>query len=276
MSKDLKAENLSICLPNFGCNKNCEYCISKMTKSVPKNTRDITRNFKKVQKIAELAEVTSILVTSQGEPLLSNSFLVDYIYKIGEMFAEWPLEIQTNGLNLESYIKTLYDNNFNTIAISMDEPKQFETYKQKIKQINDTGMIVRLTVNITDKLKDYNFEKIIQYCNDNNVRQLMIRNIVSPLCTDNSPQTKWIQKHVPLNQYPKIIAEFHKLKEVYGFQLLRNLTHGLQIWDVFGISFAHSDYCLQEINEGNNIRSLIFREDGHLYTSWNSLASIIF
>jgi hypothetical protein len=59
-------------------------------------------------------------------------------------------------------------------------------------------------------------------------------------------------------------------------RLIRDLATGVKVYDVGGISLAISDYCIQEQDSGSNLRSLVFQEDGHLYTSWGSRASILF
>jgi len=60
----------------------------------------------------------------------------------------------------------------------------------------------------------------------------------------------------------------------HGF-LIRELPN-LRIYDYKGLSVSSSDYCMQDESGADDIRSLIFMEDGHLYTNWNSKASILF
>ena len=36
------------------------------------------------------------------------------------------------------------------------------------------------------------------------------------------------------------------------------------------------DYCIQEYNNTEDIRSLIYHQDGYMYTSWDKPASILF
>jgi hypothetical protein len=53
----MKAQSLSICVPNKGCDKNCRYCISKMTGDVPSSSELMRRNYPKVHKLAETSNV---------------------------------------------------------------------------------------------------------------------------------------------------------------------------------------------------------------------------
>jgi len=57
---------------------------------------------------------------------------------------------------------------------------------------------------------------------------------------------------------------------------VRSIPFGAKIYDINGISLTYFEYCIQESSSDSNIRSLIYREDGHLYTSWDKLGSIIF
>ena len=57
---------------------------------------------------------------------------------------------------------------------------------------------------------------------------------------------------------------------------LGETIHGMSIYDCKGISVLFSDYCIQEQANDNDVRSIVFHEDGHLYTLWNSAASMRF
>ena len=58
--------------------------------------------------------------------------------------------------------------------------------------------------------------------------------------------------------------------------LIRVLPFGAEVYDIGGIAVTWLDECVQERNNTNDIRSLIYQEDGHMYSSWDSLASILF
>lgn len=87
----------------------------------------------------------------------------------------------------------------------------------------------------------------------------------------------WIKNNASVASYNKFI---NRLREFVGQcsngKLVRNLNSGMQVWDVKGLAILISDYCVQERNNGYDVRTLVFLEDGHLYTSWNSKASILF
>ena len=102
MSSSLRSENLTISLPYEGCEKDCKYCISKMTGYEKTDTLLMARNIEKVKTVARNAGVNSILFTGKGEPLY-NGDSIKFLTTMALDFAEWPLELQTNGLRLLKY-----------------------------------------------------------------------------------------------------------------------------------------------------------------------------
>ncbi|MBN1881902.1 MAG: radical SAM protein [Deltaproteobacteria bacterium] len=275
MGRDLKAENLSVSVPNRGCDKNCPYCISRMTGYVKNDYSRMVRNTEKIKNVARAAEVTSVLFTGKGEPVLAWEELM----ALGREFAGWPLELQTNGIILAgddgSMIASLYAAGFDVIAVSMDSDHQFSEYAPLFSRIVDAGMTLRITVNITDILTPRSFPELLAYCREHAVHQLTLRKIVVPENPGDEKTARWIEEHGTPNVYDDLMHQGIALAKNQG-KLIRSLAHGVFVYDIDGVSFSYSDYCIQERNEGDNIRSLVFLEDGHLYTSWNSRASILF
>lgn len=277
MGQDLKAENLTISLPNVGCDKNCPYCVSKMTGYMTANIEMMDRNLQKVVNVAEAADVTSILFTGKGEPTLNLSNISHFAFKLKE---RWPLELQTNGIRLAAdtqQIDWLFEvAGIDVLAISMDSPEQFQDYIPIFRRANELGMITRITVNITNRLgDDFTFWSLINYCAQHGIRQLTLRRIVAPQYPRDLKVAKWIEENAPLEKYNSLMMEGWRVAEKEG-RLIRQLANGVYIWDINDVSFSYSDYCIQEKSMGDNVRSLVFQEDGHLYTSWSSLASVLF
>lgn len=273
----MKANNLAICIPNHGCNKNCPYCVSKMTGYIDSNFKLMNRQTEKVKKLASISGCTSILITGKGEPFLGISEL-EYFLK---EFREFPFEIQTNGIWLsrnQGYVEELAKQGANVIAFSLDRIEQFEKYLDMFKNISESGMIVRVTMNITDMIPaDYSFRKFAELSKNSYVGQFSLRNIVIPNnITINTSECqsaqKWIRDHVPEGLYDELVNQLESEVKRSGF-LLRSLPYGAMVYDYQGISVTYFDYCVQDSHNSNDIRSLIFQEDGHLYTTWNSKAS---
>jgi hypothetical protein len=204
----------------------------------------------------------------------------EFLYKILPFFSDLPCEIQTNGELLAEnpkarveHLTNMVDCGMDIIAISMDSPQQFELYDPLFYDIVASGLVARITVNMTDKLAEWlEPNRIIGYCIRNGIRQLTFRHINVPANVPESKYTKWIEKHA----WPKESFDNFVRSVISGGQLLRDLNTGVQIYDVCGVSLGISKYCIQDYDSGYNLRSLIFQEDGHVYTSWGSDASILF
>lgn len=275
----IHSENLTISVPNEPgevCNKNCPYCISKMTGYVKNDFPRMIRKVNKVKRQAMNASVNSVLFTGKGEPLYGESF--EYLMILASYFKdEFPLELQTNGILLnEENIDILDKEGFDVIAISMDSPKMMEDMKESIRLIKDKNMVVRLTFNITRLLEEFTFDDLFSYCKENKVNQMTLREIISPeFSVKNEKVKEWIDH----NAGPKVFEPFQDdaLKAIRKFGVFRRRTNfGVDIFDLDGVSFSTSEYCIQESAKSDYIRSLVFLEDSHLYTSWGSPASILF
>jgi organic radical activating enzyme len=330
----MRANNLSISVPNKGCNKNCEYCVSKMTGMRPFNEELWKNNFPKVSRIAKSAQVTSVSITGKGEPLLHEC--LNYIRRICTELFDFPLEIQTNGVILNTWAKSLEDlieddkasskyNRFlinktsqysqdlryfvrpsdielalddlleenrdnyfnimnpftwlreigiNTVAVSIDSEENFEELLSnevfKILKYNDLN--TRITVNLSDKIKN-GFLYWLDQCKKHAIDQLSFRRITKANFTEKNSIHKWIDKHVPKNMYSEYMEQ---INEYPNKREIRRLPYGAVLYDINDISVTGFDYCIEDQAEGEDIRSLIYEEDGHLYTAWNSDASRIF
>ena len=277
MGKDLQAENLTISVPNKGCNRDCPYCISKITGPVEADFHRMCRNTGKVRTVAASAGVTSVLFTGKGEPLLAMKELL----QLSAYFRDYPLELQTNGILLTAEnILALSDAGFNTIAISVDSPSQILELEDTAIAINALDIMVRLTVNMTHKFQDIEEglrAHLIGVCKRFQISQLLLRRLTAPDSYDLASHlpnrtTDWIIRNA-WGSHKFYLAEKALIK---GGRKIRQLSHGVTVYDVEGISVVVSDYCIQEEDQGSDLRSLIFMEDGHLYTKWNSKASRLF
>lgn len=270
----MKAQSLSVCVPNKGCNKNCPYCISQMTGMKKASLGLMYRNLAKVKNLAQAAQVSTVLFTSKGEPFLNFEQLCTLI----DQFRNYWTEVQTNGLQLsKNTISELCTAGLDVIAVSVDDLEFMTSQKKLFETIRSESMVSRVTFNITDILgTGLTFEKLVSLCKECRVHQMTLRNIVIPnYIKKKSKQTAWIKEHVNPEMYEQLRREMISTCERDGY-LLRNLEYGAKVFDYKGIAISYSDYCIQDHNNSNDIRSLIFMEDGHVYTNWASDASILF
>lgn len=287
----LNAENLTISIPGNSCNKNCPYCISKITNDVEFNDVMWFKNLLKLKVMAKSSGVHSILLTGKGEPTLN----LDHIYHVCSMFSEFPLELQTNGIIFRKnpeVLSRLVNCSLTTIAISMDFidstlEENLEELKEFFKLNKTYDLNIRLSINFTDHVPEsyLKLNRYIDLCKRYNVKQLLFRNITNPVNIHSyNEATNWITRNNSGSKF-KIFTENFSLDYLNGYSvnspnvsynLIRTTRFGMCIYDIDDISVSFSDYCIQESNNSIDIRSLIYQADGHLYTSWNSKASIIF
>ena len=278
----MRAQNLTISVPYKGCDKDCPYCISKMTGYVDADESLFFGNMMKVSTLAYSAQVSSVLITGKGEPLL-NPEACEFI---GEAFAEFPIEIQTNGIKMMGR----WDKDGNVIgskfasvyAFSIDNISQWKYYAPMMRDIWDKwGIVVRVTLNMTDKIPiTFTFEDAISLAHESKVSQLSFRNVMVPeqhVFTEECLNVMdWIKSHNCARSYELIVSDFKKAINDVGQGFIRDLPFGAKIFDIDGIAVTMFDECIQHANYSDDIRSLIYQEDGHLYTSWDSPASILF
>lgn len=276
----MRAQSLAISVPSKGCDKNCPYCVSNMTGFMKSDEGQFYHNLGKVKTVAKAAQVSSVLVTAKGEPFLN----LDACNAIGEVFSSFPLEIQTNGIKLlhnwEKSGSVLCSNYFDIIAFSIDSLSQWEELQDLMLCLSrDYNIVVRVTLNMSDILpRDFSFSDAHCYAIQSGVRQLSFRNIVVPdnyiKSIDSKETVKWIHSHCCEEYYNRIVDSFKEVGDVAD--IVRELPFGVTVYDFKGTSVTMFEECLQDSNNNEDIRSLIYQEDGHMYTSWSSSASILF
>lgn len=274
----MKANNLTISIPNVGCDKNCPYCVSKMTGYMEKNINLFYKNIKKAKTIADNSGVNSILITGKGEPCLNEEVL----FKVLEEFKEYPTELQTNGLALRKnplLINKLSIAGLNVIAMSVDTIGEITLNKETIKRAKKLGILTRFTFNLTNMFESFLFNDIFTVAKNTGIDQVSFREITIPTGFVNTKESlmavDWIYKHVN-PEYIKLFKKEMKESLDKSGRFLMKHSYGAKIYDLEGVSVTWFDYCVQDSNNEDDIRSLIYQEDGHLYYTWNSPASKVF
>jgi len=269
----MRANNLTVCI-DAGCKKNCPYCISEMTWFPKPDQKLFYANMNKALRVSEIAGISSVLLTSKGEPL-ENLSVVDYCLRKFHLF---PTEIQTNGLNLlPETINLLGDDRLNTIAISIDNLRDIYRFKDVYKHCNAIGINVRLTIILSNLWKKTDGAEFLVECYNLGIKQLTFRKLSIPYkvtetlkCTDT---IRWINNN-NTNKHEEFLSAFKAYEKPEN--LIRNLPFGASVYSMGGIAVTTFPYCIQEFNNTEDIRSLIYHQDGHMYTSWSTPASILF
>ena len=204
----------------------------------------------------------------------------DGLIWMANQFSDYWLELQTNGIELNKKpakaARDLYKAGLNILAISIDKMKFLNQSSETLKILSKHNIVVRVCINVTEFISDiYTFEDIMRIIiNVGNVSQVLFRNINYPSSTDkNNSAVKWIDRFADGEGYKSLYIQMRGML----LKKVRTIPQtGITTYSYKGISVCFSDYCIQESNKMENIRSLIFQDNGHLYTSWDDPASILF
>jgi hypothetical protein len=283
----LRANNLTICIPTDNrCNKNCAYCVSRMTRPPECDRLRMSRNLEKVRRLAVATGVSDVLLTGRGEPLLAYADPAErgFLERLHETFREWPLSLQTNGLLLLTGVREntglaerLYAWGLDTVALSLDAVHEFELFEDVIARLKATGFTVRICLNVTDKIPGgFGFDQMVEHCRRFGADQFLMRNITAPSQVGEGEAAqetaRWIEANTRASRWERLNDEAQKALAERGI-LRRTLNFGLRIYEYAGLSVSISDYCIQDESREEDVRSLIFDQDGHVYTAWNSEAT---
>jgi hypothetical protein len=274
------------------CNAACPFCISRLTGKAEKWNTGIlqwTAKFKNACSFCRNNGVNTLLITGKGEPFINIRDSLSACLIAREYFS--IIEIQTNGsLCTEENLINLLNKGLTTLAISISHPdpeensrlinlKEVVDYKKISGIANSLGLIVRVSFNLS-RVWDYKNKKIIDWVkeilNDGSVKadQYTFRIIDVPPVAEIKDYTKiagWIRKN-KLND--KELDKINRYVQDNGI-FIRKLNWGASIYDVNGFSVAIVD-CLQKpTGNDDDIRSVIFMPNAHVYSSWELKGSIL-
>jgi molybdenum cofactor biosynthesis enzyme MoaA len=289
----MKIQTFTIVVGTSACNASCPYCISRMT---PKQGVDFKLeptnwlNFDKACRLAQMNNVTTVLLTGKGEPLLYPDKVTEFLKRMKKF--DFPLiEIQTNGLvfgrewkKYESYLKEWRKLGLNTIAISVvhyEKKRNKEIYtptsdymdlSEVISKLHKLGFSVRLSCIM---LKNYidtidGVKAFIEKSKEWEVEQLTIRGVAVPGEAEDREVYSWTKKHLISKGQLLDISEFLEKK---GHRLM-TLDHGGIVYDYKGQNVCMTD-CLTIKPNSEDLRQLIFFPDGHLRYDWQYKGAIL-
>ena len=269
----MKANSLSISIPSVSvCKKNCPYCISKMTGKATVDFGNFFQNIHKAKTLSNHANVSSIIISGKTEPLQPENF--DMLKEICKVFKEYPIEIQTNGLSLKlgETQRVLKECGVNTIAVSIDSYSQFKGMLEILRKAYFKSFNNRVTINLTTDIMEHNSTEYVNLCKRFGINQLSFRELTIPKFPVDSQESysaiEYIETIDPL-KVALFIAEFQeKLKNAGMF--VRSLPFGASIYMLENVSCTVFEECIQENSNDEDIRTLIYWEDGHMSTSWYS------
>lgn len=296
----INIQSLSICVPAKKCINDCAFCCSKMhggdyeDRFTPvTTTMSYIEDMKKRLQYARNNGCNTLMLTGNNEPQQNRDFLrvLGIVNKsLSNPFLN--IEMQTSGAFVDNdMLDFLQAIGVTTMAISVACLDNSETNRSIIKTPDKNLNIVNLCESI--KARNMNL-RICLNMNDNMVKGMTNSksavNHVINLCTklganqitcralwtseDGTPQADWIAAHVT-QLTTDFIKQFKREVKEHG-KYLDTLEYGLDRYDYQGFSTVIDEDSMAQEEHKDSIKYLILRPDGHLYSKWDSKASLIF
>ena len=261
--------NVTVCLDISSCTRNCPYCISKMTPKINTIKRELEYEDVKLGISWGIHHgASSLLITSRGEPTINP----DKIMRVLRLSNDIPSELQTNGDFSIELLDEFKNGGLRVLAVSVDSRQQVKSQEDLYRKANDLGIVVRWTVCLHDVTMIWSIDDWIHEANKYKVQQLSFRRLRWPRGKETSDPAIWIRNNT--HREKDWLKDSERVMK--SFPVIRSLDFGIKILDAAGVSLTYFPDCVQEESGEDSVRSLIIREDGHAYTSWSSLASILF
>ena len=285
----MNIQSLSIVVPTKGkCWNNCPFCVSKQHNEDYGEDLDFSYDFPEFY-INKLKYVLSkgcdnLIFTGVTEPQQNLTFIHDLLgINMDLINSFFNIAIQTTGSGLdENDIEDLAANGLTTLALSVNSfnnnrnweithtPPKFQTIELEglYRAAKKCHLNVRLCVNLTSEFNDYSARDIFEYACRNDIDQLTFRKIYAE---GDSKQAQWIRNHEFAQEN---FAAIQRYVIDNGTPILR-LPYGFTQYDVHGVSTVIDDNCMAKDNI-SDIKYLILRPNGHLYTRWDMRGSLVF
>lgn len=287
----MNIQTFSIVTGTASCNACCPYCVSKMTgvREVGYKEKKINWvNFKKACRLAQVNNVSTVLITGKGEPLLFPKQITGLLERIKEF--DFPLlELQTNGILLEdnaydSYLKKWFELGLGLISISIVHyqkdknqniycpSKQYPDLNKVVNKLHRFGISVRFSVTMIKNYIDTpsEVEKMAVFCRRLGVEQLSLRPVARPNTTEDMKVSKWVEENELSEEKTEEVRKFldknAKRLITYG--------HGSILYDLDGQNVCLTN-ALTIKSKTENVRQLIFFPDGHLRFDWQYKGAVI-
>ena len=297
----MNIQSLSVCVPAKRCINDCEFCCSKMhggdyeDRFTPlATTMSYIEDMKKRLEYARDNGCNTLMLTGNNEPQQNKGFL--RVLGIVNKSLKNPflnIEMQTSGAFIDDeMLDFLKEVGVTTMAISVACLDNNRTNQKIIKtpdyhlnidelcrKIKKRNMNLRICLNMNDEmvlslklLKEQALQEIIEICRSLNADQLTCRALWTS--EDGTSQSKWIKENVTDITHSFIRYFKREVKE--NGKYLDTLEYGADRYDYQGFStVVDEDSMAQEVHK-ESVKYLILRPDGHLYSKWDTKASLIF
>ena len=290
----MKFKMFSVVVGSPACIASCPFCVSGETPN-SENLKECEinwRNLKIAANLANRSNVDTVMLTSRGEPLLFPDQITEYLKHLKEF--NFPfIELQTNGILLQTneekydkYLKEWYEYGLTTITISvvshkpelnkknyLRDKKEYIDLPKLIKHLHDFKFCVRLTCVCCKDMMDNSKEvaEFIEFARNNNVEQVTLRPVNDEYRRESAHL--WILDNKLTDENKNDIKNY---LETNGTKLLELERIGT-IYDVDGQNVLFSLPLTKYTRDTNpeNLRNLIFFQDGHIRYEWEMEGGIL-
>lgn len=294
-------QSLSICCPSATgkCINHCKTCTARQHTNPYENKYDSRckvdtfqywEDVKKRMEYALRMGCQTLMLTGSNEPQ-QNRRWIETLYHVMQSLPEKfvNIEIQTTGAFLDQdYVQFLKLFGVTTIAISafniFDDKVNIEIEESadaNLKLANlcslvkKEGMNLRLCLNVTDYLTDSacrdNVDLLLDRCAYLGANQVTFRKMWSG--NPETPEAIWISENC--RHSDQIIHAIKNAVQKDG-SLLNRLPYGAARYDYMGFSIVIDTDSMAKDETNEATKYYIIREDGKMYSSWDSKASIVF
>lgn len=305
------AQSLSICVPAAGhCINNCLTCCSKMHPSEYPNMYHGTlmdyahyiEDLKERMEYAREKGCDVCMLTGSTEPQQDKQFLKDFWMVNKSLKNPYrDIEIQTTGAFIDDDILEFLAHKIgvktvciSAFSISNDTVNRdiIQTKDKNLclaslcRKIKEHGMNLRLCLNITDYgylsrylVTDKNgnqtwnnmTDDIFGRCLELGADQVTIRKMWAP--DNTTKQGKWIKENCIHSD--ELIAELEE-EIVRNGAFLNTLEYGAKRYAYKGFSTVIDRDSMAQDKNNQAIKYFVIRQNGKLYSNWDSPASLIF
>ncbi len=294
----MNIQSLSVCVPAKRCINDCKFCCSKMHPAEYEDRfSDIlhyshySEDMRKRLEYARENGCNTCMLTGNNEPQQNREFL--RVFSEINATLRQPfrnIEMQTTGAFIDAEMLGFLQDSagLTTAAISIacldDDRENREIIQTKdealslgtlCREIRKRNINLRLCLNMNDRIllhHLYEPASIIQLCGELGADQITFRALWAP--DADSEQGKWIQEHVTSLTTDFIAALKADIKAAGKY--LDTLEYGADRYDYHGFSVVVDEDSMSQEANRSAVKYLILRPNGHLYSKWDSKASLIF
>lgn len=301
----MKAQSLSVVVPNKSCVNACRFCVSCMHQDTYPNQMDdnlpffdlYLKDYLKRLDFAQRNGCNTVMLTGDSEPQQNRKFLT-YFGLFMQMMKnpfDW-IEMQTTGVMLDNnYLRFLRNHvGVNLISLSLSSfrsdnnativnmPHQlYFDIEHLCGEIKRYDFSLRLSLNLTKEFDDYlrDPKSLFTKCRELGANQVTLRVLYED--GSNSEQAKFVRNNRATTEYIQRTADYIKKNG----KVLGVLPYGAVKYSVDGLSVVLDDDCMSKgvsnldasaLPDQDTYKYLILQPDCKLYSQWDDPASLIF